>query len=661
MASCSWVRSRAAARAPRIVAIATALLTLVATLAVGADAAAAASATTPSVRLLHVTPVVRRAGQPVVVTLTRTGPATASGATVQLTLYSRLTTRSALLAAISAPGPSGPVSTTGPLEAGCLARGAALSVGIPVAPDGVAVAPHELCGRAGPVLRLGPSAGAGVYPLRVTVRGGGATATIDTLVTYATTASPSPLLVAWIVRVAGGSGQLAGSVPALAGVAAHPTVPLTVDVQGSTLAAAPSSSGGASALKTVVARPTVELVNEAYVPAELGTLRASQLPDEVIRQFELNVVALKADGITTLPSTTVTYGTGPQTPTSADALAKLGIRHVVVPSTALVVDPATTLSWGSAFRVGGAPSGPTALASDAELSSLSDDAASDPGLTGANLLGELAFLHFEQPDLSAPRVAVVVTDATPSVTSSFVGTVLSGLHDNPVVTPVTISGAFQRVGLGANGFPAVRDLVDPPSTPYPTPTITFLRHLRITTDALSSAVRGPATPIPSIEGELLSAEQVLSPSERLAVMNEVQHDLEEQLGYFKIYDGPITLTQSGAQLPFTIYSTAPYGIAGFLQLSSPKLTFPQGSKWKLPGPVGAYATLRVPATAEVTGDIALTAILYSPLGHLKMATAVITVRATHTSIVGIALTVLAVLVLALWWIRTSRKRRAARH
>ena len=254
MASCSWVRCRAAARAPRVVAIATALLTLVATLAVGADAAAATSATTPSVRLLHVTPVVRRAGQPVVVTLTRTGPATASGATVQLTLYSRLTTRSALLAAISAPGPSGPVSTTGPLVAGCLTRGATLSVGIPVAPDGVAVAPHELCGRAGPVLRLGPSAGAGVYPLRVTVRGGGATATIDTLVTYATTASPSPLLVAWIVRVAGGKGQLAGSVPALAGVAAHPTVPLTVDVQGSTLAAASSSSGGVSALKTVVGK-----------------------------------------------------------------------------------------------------------------------------------------------------------------------------------------------------------------------------------------------------------------------------------------------------------------------------------------------------------------------------------------------------------------------
>jgi hypothetical protein len=648
-------------------ALATALLALTATVAVGGGAATAASTTTPSVRLLAVTPVVHRAGQPVTVTLTRSGPATAPGATVQLTLYSRLTTRSALLAAISSPGPGGPVSTTGPLDAGCLGGGASLGVAVPLAPDGVAVGHHELCGEPGPVLRLGPSAGDGVYPLRITVRGGGTTATIDTLVTYATATSATPLLVAWIVRVAGGPSALAGTEPALAGIAVHPTVPVSVDVQGSTLAGATSATSGTALLKAAVASPDDELINEAYVPAELGTLRASQLPDEVIRQFELNEVVLKTAGITTVPSSTVTYGTGPQTPTSADALASQRFRHVVIPSSALSSDPASTLTWGSAFRMGGAPSGPTALASDTELSSLSDDTASDPGLTGANLLGELAFLHFEQPDLADPRAAVIVTDATPSVTTSFVDTVLSGLRDNPVVSPVTISSAFERVGLGANGFPGVRDLVDGASSPYPAATVSYLQHLRITTDSLSSAVRGGVTPIPTIEGDLLSAEQPLTPGERLAIMDHVQVELEDQLGYFKIYDGPITLTQSGAQLPFTIYSTAPYTFAGFLELSSPKLTFtlPSGhmastTVVKLDGPVGAYATLRVPATAEVTGDIALSAMLLTPDKRLKLAVAVITVRATHTSIVGIALTVLAVLVLAGWWFRTSRRHRTAK-
>ena len=82
---------------------------------------------------------------------------------------------------------------------------------------------------------------------------------------------------------------------------------------------------------------------------------------------------------------------------------------------------------------------------------------------------------------------------------------------------------------------------------------------------------------------------------------------------------------------------------------------------QLDGPVGGVYSVRISATADVTGDIPLTASLVSPDHNLQLAKpVVITVRATQTSIVGIALTVLAVLVLAVWWVRTSRRRRAAR-
>ena len=463
---------------------------------------------------------------------------------------------------------------------------------------------------------------------------------------------------------AGGGTGLADAVPALQAIARHPTVPVTLDVQGSTLASAPPTPATAAALSLLhrdLSLPAVELIAEAFVPAELGTLRASRLPDEVLRQFALDEVALKTAGIERpLPSPSVTYGTGPQTPTSADALASIGYHHVVVPGTALSVDPASTLSWGSPFRVSGAPSGATALASDTELSQLSDEAAADPGLVGADVVGQLAFLHFEQPNLPDPRVAVVVTDATSAVTASFVDTVLSGLTANPVVTPVTVTSAFRLVPLGANGFPSVRTLALGPSSAYPIATINYFRFLRLTTDALSSAVRTGATPIPSIEGELLTAEQVLPATERLAIMNYVHEELEDQLGYFHIYDGPITLTQSGASLPITVFSTAPYTYAGELHFTSPKLTFPQGAWVKLACPCGSVSSLRVPTNAQVTGDIPLTVTLWSPKGHLSITHSVITVRATQTSIVGIALTVLAVLVLALWWVRTSRRRRTQR-
>jgi len=661
MASCARVRCRAGTRAVRALAATTVLVTL--SLGAAPSHAGASTTTTPLVRLLHVTPVITKSGAPMTVTLTRTGPALAAGATVRLTLYSRLTTRSSLLTALSTQGPSGPVSTTGSLEASCLVAGSALRVGVRVAPVGAKLSHHLMCGKPAPVLRLGPGGADGVYPLRITVRGGGQAATLDTLVTYATVASSAPLRLAWLLRVTGGDGGLAGAIPALQALGSHPRVPVTIDVRGSTVALAPLGTPGSleaiGLLKAAVAQPAHELVPETYVAAELGTLRASHLPDEVMRQFALTDVSLATVHVTTLPSSTDTYGTGPQTPTSTDALASSGYHHVVIPGTALSVDPASTLSWGAAFRVGGSPSGATALASDTELSMLSDTTTADPGLVGANFLGELAFLHFEQPNLPDPRAVVVVTNATPLVTSSFVSTVLSGLAANPVVVPVTEASAFRLVPLGANGFPAVRDLALGPSTPYPGSTIRDFRHLRITTDALSSAVRVGTTPIPAIEGELLSAEQVLAARERRAIMNAVQEALEDQLGYFRIYDGPITLTQSGASLPITIFSTAPYDYTGVLRLTSPKLTFAHRSI-KLVGPVGSVYSLRVQANALVTGDIPLTATLWSPKGNLKMATAVITVRATQTSIVGIALTVVAVLVLAWWWVRTSRRRRAKR-
>jgi len=673
MAWCARVRVVRAARA----LLATTAVTAFAAVVLGVPGAASVrvdAAPTPTVRLLHVSPVVHRAGQPVAIVLTRSGAAAIAGSTVQVTLYTRLTTRSGLLAAVGSPGPSGPVTTSGPLPASCLQAGGVLAVALRVAPDGVAVPHRTLCGRITPVLRLGCSAGCdGVYPLRIAVHGGGISTTIDTLITYAAVAAANPLELAWVIRVAGPASALAGARGALQGVAAHPTVPVTVDVQGQTVASPSAAAAPAVALlRAATAAQAHELTAEAYVPADLGTLRASALPAEVPAQFALTASTLRVDGVRRPTARTVTIGSGPQTPTSADAVASLGFHHLVVDGSDLAVDPAETLHWGGAFRLGGAPQGPTALAADPGLSALSDVTADDPGLTAANFLGELALLHFEAPNLPDPRVVVAVTDASPAVAAAFVNEVLAGLQHNPVVTPVTVSHAFRTVPVGANGFPGVRDLATSTSGTYAGATVSEIRFLRITLDALASAVRGGLSPVGPIDGMLLSAEQPMSPSLRQRVFTSVHERLADQQAYFRIYDGAITLTQSGAALPITIFSSAPYTYTGFLVLTSPKLTFPDGPgcatsrpsrtcRVQLDGPVGGVYSVRISATADVTGDIPLTASLVSPDHNLQLAKpVVITVRATQTSIVGIALTVLAVLVLAVWWVRTSRRRRAAR-
>ena len=52
--------------------------------------------------------------------------------------------------------------------------------------------------------------------------------------------------------------------------------------------------------------------------------------------------------------------------------------------------------------------------------------------------------------------------------------------------------------------------------------------------------------------------------------------------------------------------------------------------------------------------------LHAPSGGLQLSSGQIVVRSTATSIVGIILSVGAIAVLAVWWVRTSRKRRSRR-
>ena len=50
--------------------------------------------------------------------------------------------------------------------------------------------------------------------------------------------------------------------------------------------------------------------------------------------------------------------------------------------------------------------------------------------------------------------------------------------------------------------------------------------------------------------------------------------------------------------------------------------------------------------------------LRSPDGTLRLASGELSVRSTSSSVVGVVLTAGAVVVLAVWWVRTSRRRKA---
>jgi hypothetical protein len=115
-------------------------------------------------------------------------------------------------------------------------------------------------------------------------------------------------------------------------------------------------------------------------------------------------------------------------------------------------------------------------------------------------------------------------------------------------------------------------------------------------------------------------------------------------------------------------SSAPYPVTGTLTLTSDKLLFPNGTtQWSegatlLPGGSGSAHTTVVPVTVRTraSGLFRVGIAFASPDRDLILSSGQVSVRSTATSVVGVVLSLGAVLVLVAWWLRTSRKRRALR-
>ena len=178
--------------------------------------------------------------------------------------------------------------------------------------------------------------------------------------------------------------------------------------------------------------------------------------------------------------------------------------------------------------------------------------------------------------------------------------------------------------------------------------------------------RPPARDLSAQLGDLVLAGEAdnLRPAQQAAVLHNTASAVDAQLSQLVVAGQPITLTSQRGRLPVTIVSNAPYPVTASLTLTSDKLLFTQNGLTQLTVPVllhpqhptsstwtcrpGRRATFRVGDRAQRSGR-----------SGLPLSVGEITVRSTATSVVGIILSLGAVLVLVVWWVRTSRQ--AARH
>ena len=448
----------------------------------------------------------------------------------------------------------------------------------------------------------------------------------------------------------------------------HQTVPVTLQVSGQTvdLLAGGSHPSTVAQLTQLASSPQVHQLTAApFTPVDAAALVNQGLAPELALQVARGVEAVDAATGRTAPSPVA--GLGPWiTGDGLDAatiatLAGDGFHQIVLPTAAWTSVP----EFGSTtqpFALSGVRGTTvTAMAADDDLTARFTSSPGDPVLAAHQLVAELAQLYYERPNGITPRAVLAVAPTTWTADPAFVDALLGALGGNPVVQAMTVSQVFalfpspapcrttcRPTGANGTGVPAAA-----------------VRTQRIRVNGFADATAGAHSLAQQLGDLVLGGEaQGLRPAQQSAVLANAGLAVDAQLGQLLVEgDQTVTLTASSGLVPVTIYSGARYPVTGTMTLSSDKLLFPNGeTQWSTSVVLQPHHSNVIPVRvrSRTSGDSRLDISLRSPDGTLHLAAGELTVHSTSSSVVGVVLTVGALVVLAIWWFRTSVRRRAAR-
>jgi hypothetical protein len=178
-----------------------------------------------------------------------------------------------------------------------------------------------------------------------------------------------------------------------------------------------------------------------------------------------------------------------------------------------------------------------------------------------------------------------------------------------------------------------------------------------------------------LKKELLTAESTdLTESQRRGLLTQIQAAITKVTSLITLpRSTSITLTSTRGSIPLTVLSTSSLHARVELRLSSERLIFQRFStsdgRCTVPTSTSEVCdltltthntTLKVPVVARTSGVFPVEVSLWTPDGSQLIAQARDTVRSTAVSGVGVVLILLAIVSLAIWWIRDLRHGRRAR-
>lgn len=453
--------------------------------------------------------------------------------------------------------------------------------------------------------------------------------------------------------------------------AQHRSVPVTLQVSGQTLGLLDTSTHQTTInqLGQLAATPGVhQLTSAPFTPVDATALVDSGLSDELALQVARGTQVVSA--ATGHASPAAPAGQPPDLgawitgsgldPTTVGALVADGFHQLVLPASQLTATPADGSTTAPFTLAGARGTALTAMASDDDLTARFTADPGNPVLAAHQLVAELAQLYYEFPNGVTPRAVLAVAPSGWNDDPAFVDALLGALDGNPMIQAVTTAQAFALFPTPATCRSGCRLLATGGSGGLPVATI---RAQRVRVNGFAVSAVGAHALAFQLGDLVLGGEaENLRTAQQSAVLANAGAAVAAQFGQLAVESGQsITLTARSGRVPVVIDSTAPYPVTATLVLSSDKLLFPNGqTQW-------SEAVTLVPRHRNVvnvqvqtrtSGVFRLDASLHAPVGPVRLAAGEMSVRSTSSSVVGVALTIGAVAVLAVWWFRTSRRRRA---
>ena len=583
---------------------------------------------------------------------------------VEALLYSRISSRSELQAVMAYGVRGYPLDASQPLALAGLPHSGDVyttSLSVLAAPPTSTQSPAHL----GLQMVLPGCAGGcdGVYPLVLAVISGGKTVATH-IIPVAVLGTQQPNIVPLGIALSIDASALPASgirlgIPLIASVLASvPDQSFTLKLSAATLADAQSSKFASvrNAMAQIMAWATVpghELSVTDVVPVNMANLTASGLDNYFSTELSTARTLLSRAG-NTYPISSETYlNTSKLSERGLQVLAKAGFRRITVKASSVTQpDLKYALTAGLRLPVTGARS-MAVLSLDSQLNK--DLALGTTAYEhGLNLISDMVQVFEDQPNNPTQRVLALNLPAGNSSEITADGIFAQRIAAVQVLHLLSLRAAFDSLGSAAPTDSWLEtSLVRSPTRP-----VSWAHSFDATSkllDSFAGATSDHAL-ISQMRLSLLESPNSTLPS--ATVTRSLQSLTRFINGILDQVQLPsnrvVTLTSTKASIPISVTSKEKIPLTLRLTMTSDRLRIKGGSSQLIKvGAVTNTATFVV--STKTLGFFQVGLSLTTPDGKVLISSTALQVRSLTVTIEGVVLTIAALAVLGLWWIRTLRK------